>query len=404
MLAVGALLAFTLAGLTFQQLRARKQAELAQQRTRAAFDEAERRRAQLDLVVAQSSDGIIMADRAGAIRVFNDAAARLHGVAPGEATAPGWRPPFALLTVDGAPLPQEQSALARAVRGEFVSDERWVVRRPDGEERVLSGTASPLIGPDGRGAGAVLVARDETARLKEETERERLIHALEFSNAELEQFASVASHDLKAPLRGIAQLAQWLEEDLGPALSVENRQHLALLQGRVRRLVALVDGILGYARAGQSSPVKETFDARDVAAEALGLLSPPDGTRVQLPDEGLRITGDRPLLQQALMNLLSNAFKHGAAGAAHVEVGAASEGAFVRFSVKDDGPGIAPEYHQRVWGMFQVLASRDEKESTGIGLAVVRKVVQTQGGRTWLQSAPGQGATFFFTWPRVARR
>lgn len=398
-LAVGTLLAFAFAGLTLQQLRGRRAAEHAQLTTRAAFDEADRRRALLDLVVDQSSDGIIMADGDGVIRLFNQAAALLYGVSREEVLDPQWKPTYFELTIQGSPLPHALAPLSRALRGELVHEARWRVHRPDGEQRVLIGSASPLKNPDGTSAGAVMVMRDETERLHAEAERERLIVALEFSNAELEEFASVASHDLKAPLRGIAQLAQFLEEDLGDKLSADDRQHLALLEGRVRRLVALIDGILGYARAGQSSETLETFDARDAAAEALVLLAPPPGSEVRLPQPGLRVHGDKALLLQVLMNLLSNAFMHGARTGARIEVDARSDGAFVRFSVHDNGPGIAPEYHQRIWGMFQTLQPRDERESTGIGLSVVRKVVQAQGGRAWVESAEGEGATFFFTWP-----
>jgi signal transduction histidine kinase len=172
----------------------------------------------------------------------------------------------------------------------------------------------------------------------------------------------------------------------------------------VRRLSALIDGILGYARAGQSSEALETFDARDAAAEALVLLAPPPGSEVELPAPGVRVHGDKALLLQVLMNLLSNAFMHGAKHGAHIVVDAQPDGVFVRFSVKDDGPGIDPQYHQRIWNMFQTLQPRDEKESTGIGLSVVRKVVQAQGGRAWVESALGEGATFFFTWPRQLKR
>ncbi len=233
-------------------------------------------------------------------------------------------------------------------------------------------------------------------------DREYLISALEFSNAELEQFASVASHDLKAPLRGIAQLAAFLEEDLEATLTDDSRKNFALLQGRVRRLQALIDGILNYARAGHSATTLETFDARAAAAEAVALMAAPATVQVALPQPGIVINGDKTLLQQALMNLLSNALKHGPAEG-RITVDARTEGAWVHFSVQDEGPGIAPEYHQRIWGMFQTLAARDEKESTGIGLAVVRKVVQAQGGRTWLESTPGHGATFRVTLHVAAR-
>lgn len=399
-LAAGTLLAFALAGLLFQQQRARRDAELAAAATSEALDEAERRRTLLDLVISQTSDGIVMADATGAIRIFNPAAARLHGVTDEDLAAQRWNRPWEVYNIDGTAMPDDARPIIRAVRGEAVSDTRWIVRRPDGEESIITGSASPLRDHEGRSAGGVLVLRDETSRLKSEADRERLITALEFSNAELEQFASVASHDLKAPLRGIAQLASFLEEDLGEAVNDEARKHFSLIQGRVRRLQALIDGILNYARAGQSSQTLESFEVRTAVTEAVALLGVPATTRLTVPDPGLSISGDKALLQQALMNLLSNAIKHGPASGAVIDIGAQLDGAWVRFSVKDNGPGIAPEYHQRIWGMFQTLSSRDEKESTGIGLAVVRKVVQAQGGRTWLESVPGHGATFFFTWPR----
>ncbi|MFT3708098.1 MAG: CHASE domain-containing protein [Archangium sp.] len=405
-LGVGALLSFALAGLTLQQLRARGQAESAELASRAALEEAERRRAELDHIVTQSTEGIIMADAEGTIRVFNDAATALHGATGAGLLVPDWHRTWSYFDLDGVARPVEQAPLMRAVRGEVVREARWVTRRSDGTEVRMTGTASPLRRADGSFAGAVLVERDETQRLLAEVDRERLISALEASNAELDQFASVASHDLKAPLRGIAQLASWLEEDLGDKLSEENRKHLGLLQGRVRRLVALIDGILGYARAGHSTQTLHNFEPRAAASEAVGLLSPPEGTKITLPDPGLTINGDRTLLVRVLMNLVSNALKHGSVPGqpAEIDVTCALQGEFVRFAVRDRGPGIAPEYHERIWGMFQTLQPRDEKESTGIGLAVVRKVVRAQAGRTWLESTPGQGSTFFFTWPRRAQR
>ncbi len=402
-LGVGSLLALALAGLIFQQQRARRAAEVAAEATADALDEAESRRALLDLVVAQTSDGIVMADDTATVRIFNAAAGVQHGVSQTDIASQHWQRTFNLFTLDGSPLKLEDTPLYRAVQGELVREARWLVRRPDGEETVLSGSASPLRDADGKSAGGVLVTRDETARLRAEADRERLIAALEFSNAELDQFASVASHDLKAPLRGIAQLAQFLEEDLGGAVTGEARKHFSLLQGRVRRLQALIDGILNYARAGQSTQTLESFDTRSASAEAVALLGLPSSTRITLPTPGLVINGDKTLLQQALMNLISNAIKHGPVDG-KIVIDAQLDGPNVRFSVKDEGPGIAPEYHQRVWGMFQTLSARDEKESTGIGLAVVRKVVQAQGGRAWLESSPGQGAAFYFTWPRRLKK
>lgn len=398
-LSAGTLLALALSGLVFQQQRARRDAELSAQALSDALDEAQRRRILLDLVIAQSSDGIIMGDASATVRIFNAAAARQHGVTDADLASQTWHRPWSVYNADGSEMRNEERPMVRAVRGEALKEARWIVRKADGEETLMMGSASPLRDAEGKSAGAVIVSRDDTARIKSEADRERLITALEFSNAELEQFASVASHDLKAPLRGIAQLASFLEEDLGSAVNDEAKKHFALIQGRVRRLQALIDGILNYARAGQSTQTMDTFDARQAASEAVQLVGPSSSVQVTLPEPGVTMHGDKALLQQALMNLISNALKHGPSDGP-IELGARAEGSFVRFSVKDYGPGIPAEYQQRIWGMFQTLTSRDEKESTGIGLAVVRKVVHSQGGRTWLESVPGQGATFFFTWPR----
>ena len=211
--AVGVVTSIALTVLTAWQLRARRAAEAATRETGAALEEVERQRELLDLVVAQSRDGIMMADRLGVIRVFNSAAAELHGLSI-DATAVDWGA-VQWASLDGAPLSLEATPLYRAAKGEEVRDGRWSVRRPDGTRCSLAGTVTPLRGPDGRPAGGVVILRDESDRLRVEKERELLISALEHTNVELEQFAAVASHNLKAPLRGVSQLAQWLEQDSG---------------------------------------------------------------------------------------------------------------------------------------------------------------------------------------------
>lgn len=395
--AVGVVTSIAIAVLAAWQQRARRAAEASAREIAAALEEVERQRALLDLVVAQSRDGIMMADRHGVLRLFNPAAAELHGLPPA-ATAESWGL-VQWATLDGTPLSLEDTPLFRAINGEEVREGRWLVQGPDGPRRSLGGTATPLRGPDGRPAGGVLIVRDESDRLRGERDREYLISALEHTNAELEQFASVASHDLKAPLRGVSQLAKWLEEDLGPSLSVEQRHNIELLQGRVRRLGALVDGILSYARAGASPMPLVSVDVRALLAEVVTLLAPPPGSQVTLPSACPPLFTERVQLQQVFLNLVGNALKHGGAPRAMVSIRAVAAAGFVEFSVEDNGPGIPSADQDRVWEMFHTLASKDKKDTSGIGLAVVRKLVLAHGGRVWLDSAPGRGATFSFTWP-----
>jgi signal transduction histidine kinase len=236
-------------------------------------------------------------------------------------------------------------------------------------------------------------------------ERNAASAALERSNRELNQFAYVASHDLKAPLRGIANLAQWVEEDLGEAMTVGAREHIRVLLSRVRRMESLIDGILAYARAGRGEGQREEVEVAQLVQEVQELLSPPKGLfAIKVAKDLPRVSAVRAPFQQIWMNLLGNAFKHARREGAEIRVGAVDRGTAWEFAIADNGPGIAPQYHQRVFGIFQTLTARDKLEGTGIGLATVKKLVESEGGRVWVESEAGQGATFRFTWPKTGAR
>jgi signal transduction histidine kinase len=247
-------------------------------------------------------------------------------------------------------------------------------------------------------AGQAATAMDNASLFREAQD---LIAALERSNAELDQFAYVTSHDLKAPLRGIASLAQWLEEDLGPALTDEARGHLRLLAGRVARMQALIDGILDYSRAGRVHGTWEAVDTGKLLADIAELLAPAPPARLEIAPDMPVVECERVPLQQVFMNLISNALKHARRPDVHVRVSVTDAGDRWVFGVHDNGPGIAPEYQERVWGVFQTLEPRDRVEGAGIGLAIVRKLVSSRGGKTWIESEPGKGgASFYVAWPK----
>ena len=248
--------------------------------------------------------------------------------------------------------------------------------------------------------------RDISDRQRAWHEREELIRSLEQSNADLDAFAHVTSHDLKAPLRGIASLAAWLEEDMAGKLSDQGRHYLQLLRGRVDRLSGLIEGVLAYSRAGRSAGRRETIDVAELLRDSIALLAPPPHVSIVVQPPMPVLETARTPIQQVLLNLLGNAIKHGTRPGQPgvVLVRAAAHGDFWELTVADDGPGIAPEFHERIWGVFQTLAPRDRVESTGIGLSVVRKIVEQRGGRAWVESAVGQGAVFHFTWPRIDRK
>lgn len=231
----------------------------------------------------------------------------------------------------------------------------------------------------------------------------RVARALEASNRELDQFAYVASHDLKAPLRGIANLSQWIEEDIGAQnLSSDTREHLTLLRGRVHRMEALIDGILQYSRAGRVRQKPERVEVAKLVDEVIDLLAPPPSVRVDVAPDLPVLTTEKLPLQQVLQNLIGNAIKYTRRSDAIVHVSAADAGEMIEFAVTDNGPGIPAEYHERIFGLFQTLEARDKVEATGIGLSIVQKTVESRGGRVRVESGSEGGTTFRFTWPKTA--
>ncbi|MGB3493034.1 MAG: PAS domain S-box protein [Elainellaceae cyanobacterium] len=222
---------------------------------------------------------------------------------------------------------------------------------------------------------------------------------LEKRNAELNQFSYVASHDLKAPLRAIANLSQWIEEDVGDRLPPENQYQLQLMRGRVNRMEALINGLLEYSRIGYRQHMIEQVDIGELIANTVDSLDPPAAFEVAIAPNMPTLNTKVVALQQIFSNLVSNAIKHHNRQAGKVAIAVQPIYHGYEFAVSDDGPGIEPQYYDKVFKIFQTLKARDETENTGIGLSVVKKIVETEGGAVWIESEPGQGTTFRFTWP-----
>lgn len=252
------------------------------------------------------------------------------------------------------------------------------------------------------------IIRDITERveyenkLKEKEEKlSQYSKELERSNKELDQFAYVTSHDLKAPLRAISNLVTWIEEDSKDKLDDSVRSNMELLKSRVKRMENLINGILEYSRIGRIKGTIERVDFEKMLKEIIDSLDPPKTFNFSIK-EGLEpFYAEKIRLEQVFSNLISNAIKHHHKGGGNIEISYEDMGDFIKFIVSDDGPGIPEEYHTKIFEIFNTLKARDKFESTGIGLTIVKKIVEYQGGKIWVNSEEGKGATFFFTWKKL---
>ncbi len=273
--------------------------------------------------------------------------------------------------------------------------------RKDGTEFPLEIGLNPI---DIDGEPMVLAAIiDITARRKIELEKEQQRQELARSNADLEEFAYAASHDLKAPLRAIAHLVQWIGEDIAPTASPETLENLKLLRGRATRLQLLLDGLLAYSRVGHTRTSVEEVDIAEVMQDVAAMLAPTPGFIIACEGTMGVIRTHRMPIRVVLENLVGNGLKHHDRNEGRIAVSMRQIDGATEFRVTDDGPGIEPRFHDRIFTIFQTLAGRDDVESSGIGLAIVKKKVLAHGGRIWIESAPpARGSTFAFTWKEAA--
>jgi len=219
-------------------------------------------------------------------------------------------------------------------------------------------------------------------------------------NRELQDFAYIVSHDLKAPLRAVSQLAYWISEDYAEVLDEDGKENLNLLSGRVKRMDALINGILQYSRVGRAKEKQDKIDLDKTLPSIIETLAPPENIRITLKDELPEIVGNKTHMEQVFQNLIGNAIKFMDKPEGLITIGCRGEGSHWQFSIEDNGPGINPKYHDRIFKIFQTLSARDERESTGIGLTLVKKIIELYNGEVWVESDVGKGSSFVFTLPK----
>jgi PAS domain S-box-containing protein len=342
-------------------------------------------------VVEAAPYGMAVVDPEGRLVVVNAHLATLFGYQPGELVG---QPVDSLLPERyraAHPVHRQRYQGAPARRGMAVGRDLTGQHR-DGREFPVEVALSPL--PWNGTMMSLAVVIDLSARKSLELR-------LREAHARLEEFNDVTSHDLKAPLRGISDLVTWIVADLGPGVSGSAGRNLQRVQHRARRMEQIIDDLLSYARAGRAASELVTIDAERLIRDVLELLPIPARFEITVSCSVATFPALRTPLEVTMRNLVANACQHHDRPDGKVGISAAEDGSYCLFTVSDDGPGVAPEARDRIFG----LAQRSSPGSgMGMGLAMTRRLVEGHGGQIWVEEKAGRGATFRVLWPRFHRK
>lgn len=375
---------------TIHDITRRKHAETALQESEA------RMRAIFETVI----DAIVTIDENGIVERFNPAAENLFG--------------YLEVEVAGRNVSMLMPSPYREMHDKYLLNYRETgVRKIIGLGREVmglrkDGTVFPMdlsVGEMQLGTRRMFagIVRDITERKRTEEERAGLLREISSANEELTNFAYVVSHDLKAPLRAISALADWLSTDYADKFDAEGKEHMRLLISRVHRMSGLIDGILQYSRIGRVKETPMLVDLNRLVRDVIHLLAPPAGIDIVVEAALPSVMTEPVRIQQVFQNLISNAIKYMDKPEGKIRIGCVDDGGSWRFSVADNGPGIEQRHFERIFQLFQTLAPRDRVESTGVGLSLVRKILEMYNGRVWLESRVGEGTTFYFILPKPAK-
>ena len=247
-------------------------------------------------------------------------------------------------------------------------------------------------------SNALLQMRENLRRAS--NENEQYILEIEKINKQLDEFVYIVSHDLKAPLRGISTLTTFIDDELASQPNEKIKELLVLMKSRTNRLQNLITAVLEYSRLSSTKGAKENVNVSELLDTIVDLISPPENFKVVKEGNFPMLFTEKIKLQQVLQNLISNGIKYNDKDHGQVEISANENGRFVHFYIKDNGMGIRKEYHEKIFGVFQTLEPKDKTDSTGIGLTIVKKLIEQQGGGIAVESEPGKGSCFSFSWPK----
>jgi light-regulated signal transduction histidine kinase (bacteriophytochrome) len=232
-------------------------------------------------------------------------------------------------------------------------------------------------------------------------ECEKLLKQIESINKEFQDFVYIISHDLKAPLRAINALSDWIATDYADKFDNDGKEQLKMLTTRVNRMQNLLDGVLQYSRIGRVKEDPVPIDFNQLLPEIIKLLGAPANIHIIVEGKLPVITSEPTRIQEVFQYLLSNAVRFMDKPEGFIKVACVEENGSWKFSVADNGPGIPEQHFEKIFRLFQTLQAKDQFESTGAGLTLAKKIVELYGGKIWLTSTVGQGSTFFFTLPKT---
>jgi len=377
---------------TLRHINRKLQKEIA---TRQRAEQALKiEKAYMEQLFENAPEAIVMTDTDGSILRVNNEFTRIFGYTLEEVLG---------RHVDDLLAPKPRMAEANTITGQMIdgknADLESVRQRKDKTSIHVSILGAPIF-VDDELVALYGIYRDISDRIRAQKKQKRLMAELDSANQELKDFAYIVSHDLKAPLRAIASLVDWLYKDYETLFDEEGTEMLTLLTGRVKRMNELIEGILQYSRVGRIREEKSEVNLNHLIGDVKELMAPPLNIDIEVREDLPSVICEKTRMVQVFENLISNAIKYMDKPRGEIKIGCTSQSDQWKFSVSDNGPGIDEKYHEKIFQIFQTLAPRDEVESTGVGLSVVKKIVEMYNGKVWVESQAGQGSTFYFTWPK----
>jgi len=348
-------------------------------------------------ILESCNDAVVSIDDLGMVDFFNVAAEELWGYQPLEVLGHHYSMLFSLKHLRVPERPD--ISLRNNSLQEFSVERELLIHKKNGLAIPVLVTLSSVVVEKKIVVTAFL--KDIRIQKKMEEKQQQFLEKIQQKNQELDRFASVVSHDLKTPLRGISSLAHWIERDLNGSAPQNVKENIQLIKKQVIRMDQLIQSILEYSRVGKAKVKPELVDVNKLIQEIIHNMEAANAFVFDIPDDLPTFKTEQVLLYQVFANLISNAINHHDKKTGHIGISwsYSPQERMYTFSVQDDGPGIEPKYQERIFEIFQTLAAKHNTDSTGVGLAIIKKIVSEKGGDITLVSAKDEGATFTFTWP-----